>query len=83
MSVANLKSVIWNGILKHPVLMSFWCGERHHSASLTSYYCLMEPAAAAASPTCWTESTVFDWAFRPNLAFFSLLILKVKLADQN
>lgn len=83
MSVVNLKSVIWNGILKHPVLMSFWCGERHHSASLTWYYCLMEPAAAAASPTCWTESTVFDWAFRPNLAFFSLLILKVKLAAQN
>lgn len=50
MTVVNLKSVIRNGILKHPVLMSFWCGERHHSASLTSYYCLMEPAAAAASP---------------------------------
>lgn len=82
MSVVNLKSVIWNSIFKHPVLMSFWCGERHHSASLTSYYCLME-LAAAASATCWTESSVFDWAFRPNLAFFSLLILKVKLADQN
>lgn len=50
MTVVNLKSVIRNGILKHPVLMSFWCGERHHSASLTSYYCLMEPAAAASPP---------------------------------
>lgn len=80
MLVVNLKSVIRKGVLKHPVLMSslVW---RKTPFCIINFVLLPDGAYWCCFPTCWTGSIVCDWVFRPNLAIFSLLILKIKLSE--
>lgn len=82
MSVVNLKSVIRNSVLKHPVLMSslVW---RKTPFCIINFVLLPDGACCCYFPTCWTQSAVCDWAFRPNSPLFHLLMWEVKLADRN
>lgn len=83
MSVVNLKSVIRDGVLKHPVLKSslVW---RKTPFCIINFVLLPDGACCCCCfPTCWTGNTVCDWAFRPNLAVLSLLILKSSLQTRS
>lgn len=82
MSVVNLKSVIRNSVLKHPVLMSslVW---RKTPFCIINFVLLLDGACRCYFPTCWTRSAMCDWAFRPNSPLFHLLMREVKLVDQN
>lgn len=82
MSVVNLKSVIRNSVLKHPVLMSslVW---RKTPFCIINFVLLPDGACRCYFPTCWTQSAVCDWAFRPNSPLFHLLMQEVKLAAWN
>lgn len=78
----NLKSVIRNSVLKHPVLTSslVW---RKTPFCIINFVLLPDGACCCCFPTCWTRSAVCDWAFRPNSPLFHLLMGEVKLADLN
>lgn len=83
MSVVNLKSVIRDGVLKHPVLKSSLVG-RKTPFCIINFVLLSDGACCCCCfPTCWTGNTVCDWAFRPNLAVLSLLILKSSLQTRS
>lgn len=82
MSVVNLKSVIRNSVLKHPVLMSSLAW-RKTPFCIINFVLLPDGACCCYFPTCWTRSAACDWAFRPNSPLFHLLMWEVKLADQN
>ena len=78
----NLKSVIRNSVLKHPVLTSslVW---RKTPFCIINFVLLPDGACCCYFPTCWTQSAVCDWAFRPNSPLFHSLIGEVKLAGLN
>lgn len=81
-SVVNLKSVIRNSVLKHPVLMSslVW---RKTPFCIINFVLLPHGACCCYFPTCWSQSAVCDWAFRPNSPLFHLLMGEAKLAGLN
>lgn len=78
----NLKSVIRNSVLKHPVLTSslVW---RKTPFCIINFVLLRDGACCCYFPTCWTQSAVCDWAFTPNSPLFHLLMGEVKLAGLN